>query len=201
MLGTRNEHKRREFLRLLPGWELDTPGAEVVLPAEDGDTFAANALLKARAVAAATGRATIAEDSGLEAAALGGAPGVRSARYAAIGEANASDVENLAKLRREAPVGSALRYVCALVYLDPESGAEEVFEGTCQGTMAPEPRGAGGFGYDPVFLPDAGPDGLTMAELSDAQKDEISHRGHAVRGMRRWLEAHPAAGRASTPAR
>ncbi len=187
LLGTRNEHKRREFMRLLPGWELDAPGAEVVMPPEDGYTFAENALIKARAVARVTGRAVIAEDSGLEAEALGGAPGVRSARYAASAVGNASDEANLEKLRREAPVGSRLRYVCALVYLDPASGLEQIFSGVCVGSLAEEPRGAGGFGYDPVFLPDEGPPGLTMAELSDAQKDEISHRGKAARALRDWL--------------
>src|SRR6185437_608055 len=95
LLATRNEHKRREFARLLPGFEVDALPGEVVLPPEDGDTFEANALGKARAAAAATGRASIADDSGIEAAALGGAPGVRSARYA--GE-DATDEQNLAKL-------------------------------------------------------------------------------------------------------
>jgi XTP/dITP diphosphohydrolase len=188
-LGTRNEHKRREFLRLLPGWQLDVPGPDVVLPPEDGASFSEIALGKARAVAQATGGVVLAEDSGLEAAALGGAPGIRSARYAASGDGNASDEENLAKLRREAPQGSALRYVCALAFLDPENGTEQVFCGFCDGRLAAEQRGTGGFGYDPVFLPDAGPPGLTMAELSDEQKDAISHRGEAVRALRAWLES------------
>ena len=135
--------------------------AEVTLPPEDGETFAENALGKARAAARATGRVSIADDSGIEAAALGGAPGVRSARYA--GE-HATDEENLAKLLREAPAGSALEYVCAIAYVDPRApGVERVFEGRCTGRLAAEPRGAGGFGYDPAFLPDDGPTGREPA--------------------------------------
>jgi len=184
LLATFNEHKRREFTRLLLGVHVDALPDEVTLPPEDGDTFEANALGKARAAALATGRASIADDSGIEAAALGGAPGVRSARYAGEG---ASDEQNLAKLLREAPAGSALAYVCALAYVDPVAGVERVFEGRCTGRLAEHPRGEGGFGYDPAFLPDDEPGDTTMAELSDARKDEISHRGRAVRALREWL--------------
>ena len=214
LLATHNEHKRRELARLLDPHEVELLSTEVTLPPEEGETFAENALGKARAAAEATGRVSIADDSGIEAAALGGAPGVRSARYAG---AQASDGENLAKLLREAPAGSALTYVCALVYVDPRAGVERVFEARCEGRMAAEPSGGGGFGYDPAFLPEdrdegpqeAGPldgsplDGSpqdesppaetrmrTMAELSDAQKDEISHRGRAARARCwRWLTA------------
>ena len=98
----------------------------------------------------------IADDSGIEAAALGGAPGVRSARYA--GE-RATDEQNLDKLLHEAPAGSALAYVCALAYVDPADGVERLFEGRCTGRLAAAPRGEGGFGYDPAFLPDDGPPG------------------------------------------
>ena len=193
LLATRNEHKRREFARVLPGWQVDALPDEVRLPPEDGETFAENALAKARAAARATGRASIADDSGIESAALDGRPGVRSARYA--GE-HASDEENLAKLLREAPAGSALQYVCALAYVDPQTGTERVFEGRCAGTLAAEPRGARGFGYDPTFLPveldEVTPitptaHTLTMAELSDEQKDRISHRGRAARALLEWL--------------
>jgi XTP/dITP diphosphohydrolase len=175
----------------------------VVLPPEDGLTFAENALGKARAAAQATGKASIADDSGIEAAALGGAPGVRSARYA--GE-RASDAENLQKLVREAPAHSALEYVCVISYVDPSGGLERVFEGRCSGHMAAQPRGEGGFGYDPAFVPDDSPPGdvsapgneltgaLTMAELSDEQKDAISHRGRATRGLLAWLIASPTEG-------
>jgi XTP/dITP diphosphohydrolase len=151
-----------------------------------GETFAENALGKARGAAAATRATSIADDSGIASEALGGAPGVRSARYA--GE-HASDEENLHKLRTEAPAGSALEYVCAIAYVDPRTGTERVFEGRCAGRLAAESRGQGGFGYDPVFLPDDGPEGLTMAELSDEQKDAISHRGRAARALAAWLRA------------
>ncbi len=184
LLSTRNEHKRREFARLLPGFQVDALPEEVVLPPEDGDTFEANALGKARAAAAATGRASIADDSGIEADALGGAPGVRSARYA--GE-HATDEQNLAKLLAQAPAGSPLTYVCALAYVNPVDRVERVFEGRCTGRLAEHPRGERGFGYDPAFLPDDEPGGVTMAELSDERKDAISHRGRAVRALHAWL--------------
>lgn len=187
LLATRNDHKLREFARLAgQGVAIDSLPDDVALPPEDGVTFAANALGKARAAAAATGRVAIADDSGIEAAALDGRPGIRSARYAG---AHASDGENLAKLLREAPVGSPLTYVCALAYVDPERGEERVFEERCTGTLAAAPRGEHGFGYDPAFLPDDTPDGddRTMAELDDAEKDAISHRGRAVRALLAWL--------------
>ena len=182
VLATRNEHKLRELGRMLHGVALEPLPEGVTLPPEDGDTFAENALGKARAAAAALGRAAIADDSGIEAEALGGAPGIRSARYA--GPA-ATDAENLAKLRAEAPAGSRLRYVCAMAYAEP-GGAERTFEGACGGTLAADARGSGGFGYDPAFLPDDA-DGRTMAELSDAEKDAISHRGRAARALLAWL--------------
>jgi XTP/dITP diphosphohydrolase len=209
LLATHNEHKRREFARLFAdggggeGWEVEALADDVALPPEDGLTFAENALGKARAAAQATGRTSIADDSGIEAAALGGAPGVRSARYA--GE-DASDAENLQKLIREAPVGSALEYVCVIAYVDQGGGVERIFEGRCSGRMAPAPRGEGGFGYDPVFLPDDRPPadanapgrepaaGPTMAELADEQKDAISHRGRAARALLAWLTASSTGG-------
>jgi len=183
VLATRNDHKVAEVTRLLEPFELSViPLApEVELPSEDGETYAANALIKARAAADQLGRAVIADDSGIEAAALGGLPGVRSARYA--GEPS-SDARNLRKLIAEVPAGSELRYVCALAFV--EGRAEQVLVGECAGTMAPEPRGQRGFGYDPIFLPAQNP-GLTMAELTDAQKDSISHRGNALREFARWF--------------
>jgi XTP/dITP diphosphohydrolase len=184
VLATRNAHKVREFGRLLPGHEIVPLPEGVELPPETGDTFADNALPKARAAARATGAAAIADDSGIEAQALGGAPGVRSARYAGP---EVTDAANLEKLRAEAPPGSGLAYVCALAYVDGE--AARVFEGRCTGKMASEPRGAGGFGYDPVFLPDDGDGTRTMAELSDSEKDAISHRGRAARALLAWLDA------------
>jgi XTP/dITP diphosphohydrolase len=185
ILATRNPHKLREFARLLGDGELEALPEHVALPPEIGETFAENALLKARAGAAATGRAVIADDSGIAAAALGGAPGVRSARYA--GE-HASDAENLARLIAEVPPGSELRYVCSIAHIDPGAGTERVFEGRCDGVMAQAPRGERGFGYDPVFIPlEEGPAGRTMAELSDAEKDRISHRARALVALRAAL--------------
>jgi XTP/dITP diphosphohydrolase len=195
MLSTRNAHKVREFERLLgaAGIAVEPLPEGVVLPPEVGETFADNALPKARAAAAATGRVAIADDSGIEAAALRGRPGVRSARYA--GE-HATDEENLRKLLTEAPAGSGLRYVCALAWVDPVAGEEHVVFGECGGTLAARVAGEGGFGYDPAFLPESGerggPDGTggavrTMAELTDAEKDAISHRGRAVAALLQWL--------------
>jgi XTP/dITP diphosphohydrolase len=109
---------------------------------------------------------------------------VRTARYA--GE-HPTDEENLAKLAANAPPGSALRYVCVIAHVDPD-GNERLFEGTTNGKVASAPRGTGGFGYDPLFVPDDGPrDGRTMAELSDTEKDAISHRGRAARALEEWL--------------
>jgi XTP/dITP diphosphohydrolase len=185
VIATRNPHKLREFGRLLAPAAVDVVALPegVRLPPEVGETFEANALPKARTAAAATGAVAIADDSGIEAAALGGRPGVRSARYA--GEA-AGDRQNLDKLIAEAPAGSALRYVCALAYVDPAAGIERVFFGCSEGRLASEVRGSGGFGYDPAFLPDGDYGDRTMAELTDAEKDAISHRGAAVRALVDW---------------
>lgn len=183
VLATRNDHKLRELREALPGIEIDPLPEEVVLPPETGDTFAENALGKARAAHAATGRAAIADDSGIEARGLDGRPGVRSARYA--GE-DATDEENLAKLLREVGAGEDRRvaYVCAIALVD-EDGSESLFEGRCEGTLAEQPRGTGGFGYDPAFVPDdTGPDDdRTMAELAPEEKHAISHRGRAARKL------------------
>jgi XTP/dITP diphosphohydrolase len=189
VLATRNEHKLRELAELLPELRLEPLPDGVELPPEEGDSFAANALIKARAAHAATGRTAFADDSGIEAAALGGAPGIHSARYAGEG---ASDEENLAKLLREVEKAGEDRrvaYVCALGYVNA-AGEEGLFEGRCEGRLAERPRGSGGFGYDPAFLPDDLQDGRTMAELSPAEKNAISHRGRAAL----LLAAHFAAG-------
>jgi XTP/dITP diphosphohydrolase len=183
VLATRNDHKVRELERMMDGVGIDALPPGVVLPPEDGATFAENALGKARAAALALGRAAIADDSGVESEALGGAPGIFSARFAGPG---ATDGENLAKLRAEAPAGSPLRYVCVMAYATPD-GDERTFTGTCEGTLSAETRGSGGFGYDPAFLPADVADGRTMAELSAAEKDAISHRGRAARALLAWL--------------
>ncbi|MEA2197659.1 MAG: XTP/dITP diphosphohydrolase [Solirubrobacteraceae bacterium] len=184
VLATRNPHKVREFQRLLAPHRVLALPDDVDLPPEVGLSFEENAMPKARAAAFATRSVSIADDSGIEAEALGGAPGVYSARFAGP---DATDAENLAKLLTEAPPGSRLEYVCVIAYVDPKTGAERCFEGRCKGRRAEEPRGTGGFGYDPAFIPDDGDGTRTMAELSDAEKDAISHRGRAARELLDWL--------------
>jgi XTP/dITP diphosphohydrolase len=186
VLATRNAHKAREFAELLPGADvLPLPDA-VVLPPETGSTFEDNALDKARAAASATGAVSIADDSGICVAVLGGAPGVRSARWA--GE-DATDAENLRKLLDDAPPGADLEYVCVIAFVDPRSGEERTFEGRCAGVRAAEARGAGGFGYDPAFVPRDDGTGRTMAELTADEKAAISHRGRAARALTAWLSS------------
>jgi XTP/dITP diphosphohydrolase len=185
ILATGNRHKLREMRELLPDAGFEPLPEGVELPPENGDSFTAIALDKARAAHAATGRAVVADDSGIEAMGLGGRPGVHSARYGGPG---ATDEENLAKLLREvAEAGPDRRaaYVCALALIEAD-GTEHVFDGRCEGRLVEEPRGEGGFGYDPAFVPDDTADERTLSELSDAEKNEISHRGRAARK----LEAH-----------
>jgi XTP/dITP diphosphohydrolase len=191
LLATHNAHKLREFGRLLEpaGIVVSSLPEGIELPPEDGSTFADNALPKARAAALRTGRIAIADDSGIEAEALSGAPGVRSARYAGP---SATDQANLEKLMREAPAGSALRYVCVIAYVDPHIGKERFFYGECRGRLAAIARGSGGFGYDPAFVPEGEAPDRTMAELSDEEKDAISHRGRAARALSEWLRSHEA---------
>lgn len=180
ILATRNAHKLREFERLLGGHSLQPLPESAPTPEETGTTFAENALIKARSAAAATGREAFADDSGIGAANLGWAPGVRSARYAGPG---ATDEENLAKLIAEVPPGTPLRYTCVIAHVAAD-GTETLFEGTCEGAMAQRPAGGGGFGYDPVFQI---ADGRTMAEMPAAEKDAVSHRGAAARAFAAWL--------------
>jgi len=181
--ATRNDHKLRELSQILTGAELVPLPHAVELPPEVGDTFEANALIKARATHEACGEAALADDSGIAAVALGGRPGVRSARYASE---NATDQENLDLLIAELRDVDDKRvaYVCALAHIAAD-GSETVVEARCEGTLILEPRGTRGFGYDPAFVPDdTGPeDERTMAELSDSEKHAISHRGRAAREM------------------
>ncbi len=185
-MATRNDHKLRELRQILTGIELEPLPAEVELPPEDGETFKDNAIAKARAAYEATGLAAIADDSGIEVVALRLAPGARSARYA--GE-NASDDENRAKLLHEMEdvVDRSAAYVCVIAYVDATQ--KVLFEGRCEGSVATEPRGSRGFGYDPAFVPadTAYDDDRTMAELSDDEKHAISHRGRAAGALGAWL--------------
>lgn len=180
VLATGNQGKVREFSGLLKGVfgritslrNLDSP-PEVV---EDGETFRDNALKKARAIAEYSGKPALADDSGLEVDALGGRPGVYSARYA--GE-NATDKDNVIKLLAEMEGRNEreARFVCCLALVFPD-GRETVVRGTCEGVISLEPRGEGGFGYDPVFyLPDFE---KTMAEIDPGIKNKISHRARAA---------------------
>jgi XTP/dITP diphosphohydrolase len=190
IFATGNKHKLREMRELLPEVELEPLPEGVELPPEEGESFAAIALDKARAAHSATGKSTIGDDSGICAAALGGRPGIHSARYGGEG---ASDEQNLDKLLREVAAAGGERgayYVCALALVEAD-GVEHVFEARCEGQLIEQPRGDGGFGYDPAFVPDAtGPDDTrTMSELSQAKKNEISHRGIAARLLAEYLSA------------
>ena len=188
VIASRNAGKVREIRRICADWpselltfeDVDWPDVE-----ETEDTYLGNALLKARAVAEATGVAALADDSGIEVDALGGKPGPRSARFA--GE-DASDAENLTALLRAiagVPAGGrTARYRAVAVVAWP--GGEAVHaEATCEGTIAKKPRGDGGFGYDPAFLPEGWD--RTMAELAPEEKDRISHRGRSLRAVRERL--------------
>jgi len=181
---------------LLPGIELEGLPDGVELPPEDGESFAEIALEKARAAVRATGRPTIADDSGIGAVGLDGRPGIHSARYGGEG---ASDEENLEKLLHEVAEAGQERgayYVCALALVEAD-GSEHVFEARSDGYLLERPRGEGGFGYDPAFVPEVtGPeDTRTYSEISQAEKNEISHRGLAARLLARHLS-----GDGATPA-
>jgi XTP/dITP diphosphohydrolase len=193
VIASRNEHKIQEIRQLLADLDIDVLSLEDFTDApeveEDGDTFEANALKKARSIAEYTKLTTLADDSGLEVDILGGQPGVHSARFA--GE-SATDGENNAKLLRlmegvpEKAKTARFRCVIALV---SRHGIEELVEGSCPGAIIDQPRGDGGFGYDPLFLvPELG---QTFAELSSDKKNYISHRGRALQRMlplmRQWL--------------
>jgi len=184
VLASGNAHKARELGRLLEGWEVETFAGG--LPEETGETFVENARLKARHVHAAVGGAewVLADDSGIEAAALQGAPGVRSARYA--GE-DATDEQNLAKLMGALAESDdrRVRYVAELVAIAPDGG-EVTARGELTGTLGAAPRGTGGFGYDPAFVPDG--ESRTVAEMSPGEKDAISHRARAARALLPLLE-------------
>jgi XTP/dITP diphosphohydrolase len=181
LLATRNAGKLAEYRRLLARSPVDLvsaaeAGVGDMNVNEDGVTFLANAQKKAREYAAVSGRPALADDSGITGTALGGRPGVQSARFGGEGLAAA---ERNAKLL-EAMEGRADRtaaYVCVIALARPGGPAGKVFLGRCEGRIAREPRGEGGFGYDPVFLLR---DGRSMAELGDEEKDAISHRGRAV---------------------
>lgn len=189
-IASRNDHKLREIGRICADWGVEWltvadhegPWPEVEEPYA---TYLENAVAKAREVAAALGVPSVADDSGIEVDALGGAPGPRSARFA--GE-RASDEENLEALLRaiDDAADRSTRYRCIAVVAWPDGRPEVWAEGVCEGTMIGQPRGSNGFGYDPAFVP--GGSDRTMAELADEEKDRISHRGRAFRALRARLE-------------
>jgi XTP/dITP diphosphohydrolase len=191
LVATTNAGKLREIREALAGLPLSiialSPEFESLpAPEETGQTFAENARLKARYYAEATGLLTVAEDSGLEIDALGGRPGVLSARYP-----GATYEERFQNLYAEGASGSTARFVCALALAAPrdEASAEILFEarGVVEGEIAPEPRGTAGFGYDPIFY--YPPYGCTLAEVSADQKLRVSHRGAAFRQLEAYLRA------------
>ena len=185
LIATNNSHKVAEFQRLLRGDDvlLLTPAdAGIALDVDEtGETFEANARLKAQAFCAASGLPSLADDSGIEVDALGGRPGVRSARYGGEGLDDAGRVRLLLSELAETPAEQrTCRYRVVLVLARPD-GSEEVVEGVCEGDAAFEPVGANGFGYDPIFIVPRF--GRTMAQLTSAEKDAVSHRGQAARHM------------------
>jgi XTP/dITP diphosphohydrolase len=186
VLATGNAHKVDELAAILGGrFELVArePGVE-----ETGDTFEANALLKARAVRDATGEVAVADDSGIEVDALDGAPGIRSARWAAGDEVGAllRALDGVPADRR------GCRYVCAAAVAWPD-GTEDVVRGTVTGVVVDAPRGSGGFGYDPIVVPVEG-DGRTFAEMTPDEKHALSHRARAFRALTARLQQGPPAG-------
>jgi len=190
LLGTRNPGKVREIESILAdsGWSFTSlqsfPGVDT--PAESGATYVDNAILKARFYAVATGMCALADDSGLEVEALAGAPGVLSARYA--GE-NASDADRrallLSQIAKIPNINRRARFVSVVAISDARGSVLNVSEGICDGTIISSPRGDGGFGYDPLFVPDGY--NQTFAELSEDVKNRISHRARALMNTRDFL--------------
>jgi XTP/dITP diphosphohydrolase len=184
VIATRNPGKVREILRICADWPVAwvTVRDPTLLAVEEtGASYRENALLKARAAAEAVGAAGLADDSGIEVDLLEGGPGLRSARFARVG---ASDEENLRlmidRVRASPPAARTARYRCVAL-LATRAGADMSAEATCEGSLLLEPRGTGGFGYDPIFVPVG--ETRTMAELSPGEKDLISHRGKAFRAL------------------
>ena len=189
LLATGNAHKVEEVAAILDGWEIvaQDPGVE-----ETGATFEENALIKARALVAATGELAVGDDSGIEIDALGGKPGIHSARWT-------HESDWIPRVLRELDgvdgAARSCRYVCVAAAVWPD-GREVVVRGTVDGRVALAPRGTGGFGYDPIVVPDEG-GGRTFAEMTDAEKHVLSHRGRAFRSLLKVMasaEPRPCAG-------
>jgi XTP/dITP diphosphohydrolase len=194
LLASANQGKLQELRTILHGLPVELVGLDEAGRGdppeveETGDTFLANALLKARAYAAWSGLAAVADDSGLEVDALGGAPGVRSARYAGPGAGDQANLDKLlAELAGVLPERRTARFRCVAALHDPATGREDHAEAAWEGRVLDAPRGSGGFGYDPVFLPDGWD--RTSAEVDQPTKDAASHRGKAFRALRPAIEA------------
>ena len=191
LLATRNEGKLRELRELLADLPLTLNDLDEVPLVDDvsetGETFVENAVLKASSYSTQTGLLTLSDDSGLEVDALGGAPGVRSARYVGKQAPDAARVERLlAEIAALDPAKRKARFVSVIAIADPEGLVLSISKGMCEGRIAFGPRGANGFGYDPIFIPD-GYD-LTFAELDTGTKNRISHRAQALNGARSFLK-------------
>jgi XTP/dITP diphosphohydrolase len=202
VLGTRNPGKLRELERILgdAGWVLRSleEFENVGMAEESGDTYSANVIAKARFYAAATGVCALADDSGLEVEALGGAPGIHSARYAGDNSSDADRREALlSALARTSNSNRKSRFVCVIAIADSDGVVLNVSEGVCEGAITIEPRGAGGFGYDPLFIPDGYNE--TFAELPAEVKNELSHRARALRKTRQFLTTSDFPGGKSCP--
>ena len=191
-IASRNAHKLREIGRICAAWPVEWltvenhegPWPEVE---ETGSTYLENALLKARAGAAALDEPALADDSGIEVDALGGRPGPKSARFAAEDATDQQNLDELIRALKGVPgSGRTARYRCLAVLAFPD-GRELHEEGICEGTLLGKPRGTHGFGYDPIFVPEGWD--RTMAELEDEEKDRISHRGRALRALGESLAA------------
>jgi XTP/dITP diphosphohydrolase len=183
VLATTNPGKVAELRRILDGLDvelLDARAAGLPDVEETGATFQDNARLKARSAAAATGLPAVADDSGLVVDALAGEPGVRSARYAGPDQDDEANLRRVLE-RMDGVADRGARFVCAAVLVAPD-GREWTAEGVLEGTLADAPRGEGGFGYDPVFVPEGGT--RSAAELAPEEKDAVSHRGRAFRALR-----------------
>ena len=192
LIGTRNPGKVIEIENILggSGWSFSSlqEFPKVAIAAEDGDTYAANAIAKAQFYAAATGMLALADDSGLEVEALDGAPGVYSARYAGTGATDADRRELLlSELSKTVDSNRRARFVAVVAIAEPAGEVLNVSEGICSGTITFAPRGHGGFGYDPLFIPDGYTQ--TFAELSDSIKNHISHRARALLETARFLKS------------
>jgi XTP/dITP diphosphohydrolase len=187
LLATTNKGKVLELKRILSEHGIDVLGLDYRATTEEietGSTFAENALLKARHYHSQSGLATIADDSGLEVEALGGAPGIASARFGGAGATDAERTARLLAALNDVPrERRSARFVCAAAIV--WGGGEQVFTEEVRGVLLDAPRGENGFGYDPVFYYE--PMGKTFAELTQAEKSDVSHRGRAFRRRARWL--------------